>query len=84
MGKARSSYGADRKNSFTASVVRLLTVRAGTLQIDTSTHLAQVGNNYFLDNVNNSGPLLKYKGAPATVGEFGTFTPIGAADRKRL
>jgi hypothetical protein len=51
---------------------------AGTLQINTTTHLAQVGNNYFLDNVNSSGPELKYNGAAVTAGEFGTFTPIGA------
>jgi hypothetical protein len=50
---------------------------AGTLQIDTTTHLAQVGSNYFLDNINGSGPELKYGGAAVTVGEFGGWTPIG-------
>ena len=36
---------------------------AGTLQIDTTTHITQVGNNYFLDNINGTGPELKYNGA---------------------
>jgi hypothetical protein len=51
---------------------------SGTLKIDTSTHLAQIGSNYFLDNINNSGPQLKYGGAAVTAGQFGTWTPIGA------
>ena len=50
---------------------------SGTLEIDTSTHLAQVSNNYFLDNINNSGPTLKYNGAAVTVGQEVGWTPIG-------
>ena len=50
---------------------------AGTLQIDTSTHLAQAGSNFFLDNIKNSGPELKYGGAAVTAGQFGSgWTPI--------
>jgi serralysin len=49
------------------------------IQTDGSTSLVQVGSNYFLDNTaSGTGPELQYKGAPVTVGEFGTFTPIGA------
>ena len=46
-----------------------------------STSLVQVGSNYFLDTTvsGSSGPEIKYLGAPATVGEFGAVTPIGAA-----
>jgi large repetitive protein len=49
---------------------------AGTLQIDTSTHLVQVGNNFALDNVAGSGPTLKYSGSAVTVGQLGTWTPF--------
>ncbi len=73
-GTATITNGAGTAANLSGAV----TNPAGTLQIDTSIHLAQVGNNYFLDNVNNSGPTLKYKGAAVTAGEFGTTTPIGA------
>ena len=73
-GTATITNGAGTAANLSGAV----TNPAGTLQIDTSTHLAQVGNNYFLDNVNSSGPTLKYKGAAVTAGEFGTTTPIGA------
>jgi hypothetical protein len=49
------------------------------VQTDGSTALTQVGVNYFLDNTGSgTGPELKYNGAAVTVGEFGTWTPIGA------
>ena len=67
-GTATITNGAGTAANLSGAV----TNPAGTLQIDTSTHLAQVGNNYFLDNVNDSGPTLKYKGAAVTAGEFGT------------
>ena len=51
-------------------------------QIDTTAHVAQVGNKYFLDNINGTGPELKYGGAAVTAGEFaawtGGWTMIGA------
>ena len=75
LGTATVKDGAGNAADLTGAV----TNPAGTLQIDTTTtHLAQVGNNYFLDNINGSGPSLKYGGAAVTVGEFGTWTPIGA------
>ena len=43
-----------------------------------STSLAEVGNNYFLDNSAGSGPELKYGGAAVAAGQFGAWTPIGA------
>jgi 20S proteasome alpha/beta subunit len=49
---------------------------AGTLQIDTSTRLVQVGNNFALDNVAGSGPTLKYSGSAVTAGQFGAWTPF--------
>ena len=45
-----------------------------------SVDLAQVGNNYFLyAHGTTTGPELNYNGAPVTVGEFGNWTPLGAA-----
>jgi len=57
-----------------------LTGSTGTvIQTDGNTSLVLVGSNYFLSNVNGgSSPLLRYGGAPVTVGEFGSLTPIGA------
>jgi serralysin len=44
-----------------------------------STSLVQVGNEYFLYPVGgSSGPALSYNGAHVTVGEFGSWMPIGA------
>jgi hypothetical protein len=49
------------------------------IQTDGSTALTLAGNNFFLNNISNgSGPELMYKGVAVTVGEFDTFTPIGA------
>ena len=49
------------------------------IQTDGTTSLVQVGSNYFLDPVGGgTGPQIKYNGAPATAGEFGGWTPIGA------
>ena len=53
------------------------------IQTDTnsfgSTSLNEVANEYFLYNSGGTGPSLKYGGAPVVVGEFGAWTPIGAA-----
>ena len=73
-GAATITNGAGAAANLGGAVTNL----AGTLQIDTSTHLAQVGNDYFLDNVNGSGPTLKYSGAPVTAGFLNGWTPIGA------
>ncbi len=44
-----------------------------------STSLAEVGNNYFLDNISTgTGPELKFGGAPVVAGQFAPWTPIGA------
>jgi hypothetical protein len=44
-----------------------------------STSLVQVGNNYFFYPVGgSSGPELSYNGMPVMVGQFGSWTPIGA------
>jgi hypothetical protein len=49
------------------------------IQTDGTTSLVQVGSNYFIDAVGtNTGPQLKYNGAPVTAGEFGGCIPIGA------
>jgi len=43
-----------------------------------STELAQLANNYFLFPTGGStGPQIKYNHAPVTVGQFGSFVPIG-------
>jgi serralysin len=52
-------------------------VTASLIQIDGSTNLLQIANNYYM-YTNGSGPELKYGGAPVTVGEFGSIAPVGA------
>jgi len=47
------------------------------IQTDGNTSLVEVGNIFDV-YVNGSGPSIKYGGAAVTVGEFGTWTPIGA------
>ena len=64
-----------------ANLSGVVTNLSGTLQIDgTTTHIAQVGSDYFLDNINGSGPELKYGGAAATAGEFAGWTQIAAVE----
>ncbi len=72
LGTATVKDGAGNAANLSGAV----TNPAGTLQIDTTTHIAQVGSNYFLDNINGSGPELKYGGAAVTAGEFAGWTPI--------
>ena len=58
-------------------------VSSTVIQTDTNsfgtTSLVQVGNDYFLNGSGGSGPELSSNGAPVTAGEFGGWTPIGAA-----
>ena len=64
-----------------ANLSGLVTNLSGTLQIDgTTTHIAQVGSDFFLDNINGSGPELKYGGGAVTAGEFAGFTQIAAVE----
>jgi hypothetical protein len=74
LGTATVKNGAGTAANLTGAV----TNPAGTLQIDTSTHIAQVGSNYFLDNINGSGPELKFGGAAVTIGEFSGWAALGA------
>ena len=62
-GTATIKDGAGNAANLTGAV----TNPAGTLQIDTTTHIAQVGSNYFLDNINGSGPLV-YIRSPQVAG----------------
>jgi len=49
------------------------------IQVDGSTYLTQVGNEYFLDNSSGVGPALSYGGSPVTAGQFGSgLAPVGA------
>jgi len=48
---------------------------SGTLKIDTTVHLTQVGNSYYLDNSAGSGPSLKLDGSDY---QFSWFAPIAA------
>ena len=65
----------------TANLSGAVTSPAGTLQIDgITTHIAQVGNDFFLDNIKGSGPELKYGGAAVTAGEFAGWTAIAAVE----
>ena len=64
-----------------ANLSGLVTNLSGTLQIDgTTTHIAQVGSDFFLDNINGSGPELKYGGGAVTAGEFAGWTQIAAVE----
>jgi hypothetical protein len=74
MGAATIKNGAGTGANLSGAVTSL----SGTLQIDTSTHLAQVGADYFLDNINNSGPTLRSNGTAVNIGEFSGWTPIAA------
>ncbi len=47
-------------------------------QIHTTVHVVQVGNQYFLNSVDGTGPELKDGGAAVTTGEFAGWTIIGA------
>ena len=77
LGTATVKDGAGNAANLSGAV----TNPAGTLQIDgITTHVAQVGSNYFLDNINGSGPELKYGGAVVTAGEFAGWTPIAAVE----
>ena len=51
---------------------------ATVIQVDGSTSLTEIGNNYFLFDSGGSGPALKYQGADVVAGQFGGFEPIGA------
>jgi serralysin len=58
------------------------TIGAPTVVIhnDGTTKFVEVGNNYFLNPASGgTGPELLYGGSVVTAGEFGTWTPIGAA-----
>jgi len=49
------------------------------VEVSGATRLDVYGNNYFLDTVSGgAGPSLKYQGAAVVVGQFGSWTPIGA------
>ena len=75
LGTATVKDGAGNAANLSGAV----TNPAGTLQIDTTTHIAQVGNDYFLDNINGSGPELKIIGAPVVAGQYGAvWAPIAA------
>jgi hypothetical protein len=77
LGTATVKDGAGNAANLSGAV----TSPAGTLQIDgITTHVAQVGSNYFLDNIKGSGPELKYGGAVVTAGEFAGWTPIAAVE----
>src|SRR5262249_42160046 len=43
-----------------------------------STHLTQIGNQFFLFDSGGNGPVLKLSGAPFVSGESGAWVPIGA------
>ena len=48
------------------------------IQVDGSTSLTEVANQFYFDGIGGSGPALKFAGANVTAGEFGGWTPIGA------
>jgi 20S proteasome alpha/beta subunit len=50
----------------------------GLIEASGSTHLTEVGNQFFLYDIGGSGPVLKVNGAAVVDGQFGAWTPIGA------
>jgi serralysin len=48
------------------------------IQVDGSTSLTEVANQYYLYNSAGSGPALKLSGAAVVAGQFGAWVPIGA------
>ena len=77
LGTATVKDGAGNAANLSGAV----TSPAGTLQIDgVTTNIAQVGSDYFLDNINGSGPELKQGGAAVTTGEFAGWAPIAAVE----
>ena len=51
---------------------------ATVIQVDGSTSLTRVGNQFYLYNSSGTGPTLKYAGSDFVAGQFGGWTPIGA------
>ena len=47
--------------------------------MDGSTSLTEVANKFYLYNSSGTGPTLKYAGSDFVAGQFGGWTPIGAA-----
>ena len=69
---AEPVLGQDLNGDGTIGLVKTL------IQTNGSTSLNQIANEFFLDNNSGVGPELQFGGAAATVGEFGTWVPIGA------
>ena len=75
LGTATVKDGAGNVANLSGAV----TNPAGTLQIDgVTSHIAQVGSDFFLDNIKGSGPELKQGGAVVTAGGITPWTPIAA------
>ena len=75
LGNSTVKDGAGNAANLSGVVANL----SGTLQIDgVTTHIAQVGSNFFLDAINGSGPELMYSGAPVTVGMWTGWAPVAA------
>jgi serralysin len=66
-----STFGQDFNGDGTIGVVPVV------IQVDGSTSLVQIGNNYAL-YTNGSGPTIQIGGAPVVVGQLGDTIPIGA------
>lgn len=66
-----TAFGQDLNGDGTIGVTSLL------IKTDGSTNLILAADTYFVD-VAGAGLELKYGGNPVTVGEFASFTPVGA------
>ena len=79
---SRTSYALEsleasfRQDLNSDGVIGLTTRKV--IQIDGSTSLTEVANQYYLYGSSGSGPALRYNGANVITGEFGSWTPIGA------
>ena len=70
--RSKSTFNQDLNGDGVIGVTKTV------IQVDGSTGLAEVANEYFIYESGGSGLALSYGGAPITAGEFGAWTPIGA------
>ena len=88
-GNVTDTFGVVAGNSYALELLEftfnqdlngdgVIGVTKTVIQVDGSTGLAEVANEYFIYESGGSGLALSYGGAPITAGEFGAWTPIGA------
>jgi serralysin len=70
-----TTFGQDLNGDGTVGLTNAPTL----IQTDGSINLVEIAGAYFALDAGGAGPLLEYQNAAVTVGEFGAWSPIGAA-----